>query len=189
MSSVGVHKRILIGGGVRSGKSAFALARARQLGARRAFVATARGVDDDMRARIARHQQERGADFTTIEEPIALAHVLAGLAETEVVVVDCVTLWLANLLLRGDDESTILRHVDALVEVLRAPRFDVILVTNEVGMGVHPEQALGRAFRDVAGRAHQRLARGADEIYFAVLGMMLRLRPGPVKIEPFTEET
>ena len=186
--SPGAHKRIFIGGGVRSGKSAFALWRARQLGARRAFVATARGLDDEMRQRIMRHLEDRGTDFTTIEEPLELSATLRSLADAEVVVVDCVTLWLANLLLRGDDESAILHHVDALVEVLRAPRFDVILVTNEVGMGVHPEQALGRAFRDVAGRAHQRLARGADEIYFAVLGMMLRLRPAPVEIEPFTEE-
>lgn len=180
--------RILIGGGVRSGKSAFALTLARRLGRRRTFVATARGLDEEMRRRIAQHQRDRGTDFTTIEEPLELPSLLEHVADVDVVVVDCVTLWLSNLLLRGDDEGVILSHVDRLVDVLRAPRFHALLVTNEVGMGVHPEHALGRVFRDVAGRAHQRLARGADEIYFAALGVMLRLRPPPVAVEPFGED-
>lgn len=175
---------IVVGGGVRSGKSAFAVARARQVGARRVFVATARALDDEMHARIAQHQVERGADFTTIEEPIRVVGALAALADVDVAVVDCVTVWLSNLMLRGDDEPAILAQVDELVALLRRLPFTSILVTNEVGMGVHPETALGRMFRDVTGRAHQRLARCADEIYFAALGVLLRLRPGPVEVQP-----
>lgn len=176
-------KLILIGGGVRSGKSAFAIARARELGARRVFVATARALDDDMQQRIADHRAERGDDFQTMEEPIELANRLGALTYVDVVVVDCLTLWLSNLLLRGDDESAILGEVDALVEAAKRVAFTTIVVTNEVGMGVHPETALGRRFRDVAGRAHQRLATAADEIYFAALGVLLRLRPAPIEVQ------
>ncbi len=179
---MGAAKCVLIGGGVRTGKSAFALERARQLGRRRVCVATARPVDDEMRARIARHQQDRGSDFRTIEEPLDLATALRRLTDVDVVVVDCLTLWLSNLLIRGDDEAHILTHVDTLAEDLKAVAFHTVLVTNEVGMSVHPEHPLGRAFRDVTGRAHQRLARGADEIYFAALGVIVRLRPDPVAI-------
>jgi len=175
-----VSHYILIGGGVRSGKSAFALARARRLGRRRVFLATARALDAEMHDRIARHRAERGDDFTMIEEPLALVTTLGRLHDVDVVVVDCLTLWLSNLLWRGDDEAAILAQVDALAGTLRQAPFTSLLVTNEVGMGVHPETTLGRTFRDLAGRAHQRLARDAAEVYFAALGMLLRLRPAPV---------
>jgi adenosylcobinamide kinase / adenosylcobinamide-phosphate guanylyltransferase len=174
---------ILIGGGARSGKSAFALARARQLGVRRICVATARPVDDEMQARIARHRRDRGADFETIEEPLELPATLRMLAGVDVVVVDCLTFWVSNLLLRGDDEMHILSEVEVFADVVREVAFHTLVVTNEVGMSVHPEHALGRTFRDLVGRAHQRLARNADEIYFAALGVIVRLRPGPVAIE------
>jgi adenosylcobinamide kinase/adenosylcobinamide-phosphate guanylyltransferase len=182
-----VGKRTLIGGGVRSGKSAFALSLARQRGARRAFVATAQRLDDDMRTRIGRHQRERGADFATVEEPIELTAALRHLAEVDVVVVDCLTVWIANLLVGGTEEAIIAARVDELAALLPALPFDVVMVTNEVGMGVHPETALGRTFRDVVGRAHQRLAQTADEIYFAALGVILQLRPGPVTLQPPAE--
>ncbi len=174
---------ILIGGGVRSGKSAFAVSLARELGVRRAFLATARVYDDEMRDRIARHQAERGAAFRTLEEPAALAAALRRLEGIDVAVVDCLTLWLSNLLLDGLTPPEIEERVEELAAVLAERRFHAVLVTNEVGMGVHPETALGRTFRDLAGRAHQRLARCADEIHFAVLGVVLRLRPGPVEIQ------
>ena len=181
-------KRILIGGSVRSGKSALALRLARRLGLRRVFVATAQGLDEEMRRRIAQHRQDRGTDFATIEEPLELPSVVERVTDADVVVVDCVTLWLSNLLLRGDDEAAILKRVDRLVDVVQAARFHFVAVTNEVGMGVHPEHAVGRAFRDVAGRTHQRLAVCANEIYFAALGVMLRLRPPPLTSAPFEED-
>ena len=174
---------ILVGGGVRSGKSAFALALARRLGQRRTFVATAQALDDEMRTRIATHAQERGSDFETVEAPLELSAALRGVTATDVVVVDCLTLWLSNLLLRGDTQGDIEAAVEELARVVDARRFHCVLVTNEVGMGVVPESALGRAFRDVTGRAHQRLSRVADEIYFAVLGTMLRIRPEPVSVQ------
>jgi adenosylcobinamide kinase/adenosylcobinamide-phosphate guanylyltransferase len=177
-------KRIVIGGGVRSGKSAFAVSLARRLGTRRAFVATAQEVDADLRERIARHRQARGADFVTFEVPFELETTLRQLTDIDVVVVDCLTVWLANLLVRGVEESTIATRVGALAASLLEVPFHILIVTNEVGMGVHPETALGRTFRDVVGRAHQCLSRVADEIYFAALGVIIRLQPAPVELQP-----
>ncbi|ALA58031.1 bifunctional adenosylcobinamide kinase/adenosylcobinamide-phosphate guanylyltransferase [Nitrospira moscoviensis] len=173
---------VLIGGGARSGKSAFALSRARSLGTRRAFVATAQALDAEMKERIAEHARTRGTDFRTIEEPLALAEKLLELHDTDVVVIDCLTLWLSNLLLRDEAEVRILEQVEALAGVLEQRAFHAVIVTNEVGMGVVPETSLGRAFRDVAGRAHQRVAGVADEVYWAILGSVLRIRPAPVLV-------
>jgi adenosylcobinamide kinase/adenosylcobinamide-phosphate guanylyltransferase len=175
----GAGRIILVGGGARSGKSRFALGHARRLGQRRTLVATAEGLDDEMRARIARHRDERGADFTTVEVPLALPEALAEL-DTEVVVIDCLTLWLSNLLLAELAAPAIEQRIEALAGVLARRRFHAVVVSNEVGMGLVPETPLGRAFRDLTGGAHQRLARAADEIYLAALGMVLRLHPAPI---------
>jgi adenosylcobinamide kinase / adenosylcobinamide-phosphate guanylyltransferase len=183
---------ILIGGGVRSGKSAFALTRARDLGRRRVFLATAQAWDEEMRERIRRHRDERARSFRTVEEPLAVPQALAELSQTDVVLIDCLTLWLSNLLLAGANEADALASVDELIATIARVPFPVVVVTNEVGMGIVPESALGRLFRDVAGRAHQRLARAASEIHLAALGVVLRLRPSPVEIvnpAPVEEET
>lgn len=173
--------KVLIGGGVRSGKSAFALGLARRLGARRVYVATAEAGDQEMAIRIDRHVRERGADFRTVEAPIRVVEAVKAIDDADVVVLDCLTLWVSNLLLRGDSEGEMLGQVDQLVATLHEKVFHAIVVTNEVGMGVVPETPLGRAFRDVCGRAHQALAHASDEIYFGALGTMIRLRP--VEIE------
>jgi adenosylcobinamide kinase/adenosylcobinamide-phosphate guanylyltransferase len=154
------------------------------LGARRVFVATAEALDAEMRERIAQHRQERGDDFQTVEEPIALPEAISSLRDVDVVVFDCLTLWLSNLLLRHESSQRILQRVDELTEVIRRRTFHCIVVTNEVGMGVVPETPLGRAFRDLAGLAHQRIARCADEVYVAILGSVLRIRPAPVEVQP-----
>jgi adenosylcobinamide kinase/adenosylcobinamide-phosphate guanylyltransferase len=177
---------VLIGGGVRCGKSAFALLRARELGAeRRVFIATAQGFDGEMRERISAHQLERGALFETFEEPLALPETLrAHSSSGAVVVVDCLTLWLSNLLLAAASDAQIAERVVELARVLRERLCHTILVTNEVGMGLVPEHPLGRRFRDCAGRAHQALAPLCDELYFGMLGSLLRLRPEPVGVIP-----
>lgn len=180
------RRLVLVGGGVRSGKSAFALARARRLPGPRVFLATAEPLDDEMAARIARHRTERdrgggdGDAFVTVEAPRDLAEALARLGEAETVLVDCLTLWLSNLLVGGLTPAGVLERVDELAVVLARRRVHAIVVSNEVGLGIVPETPLGRAFRDVAGIAHQRLAAISDEVYFAALGTVLRLRPGPV---------
>jgi adenosylcobinamide kinase / adenosylcobinamide-phosphate guanylyltransferase len=173
-------KIVLLGGGVRSGKSAFALDLALRLGKTRAFIATATALDEEMKSRIERHQRERQGEFTTIEEAIDLASALDALGDYDVAVVDCLTLWLSNLLLNQESVEAILTRADAVVRVLQKRRFHVVLVTNEVGMSVHPPTPLGRTFVEVAGFTHQRVARVADEIYLAVLGTMLRIKPAPL---------
>jgi adenosylcobinamide kinase / adenosylcobinamide-phosphate guanylyltransferase len=179
---------ILVGGGARSGKSRFALALAERLAGgtaqgRCVFLATARPSDHEMAERIARHQQERHAGWETVEEPIDLPGALAR-ADADVVLVDCLTLWLSNLLLRGDATAAIEAAVEDLGRAARARAGHVVLVTNEVGMGIVPEHALGRVFRDLAGRTHQRLGSLADEVYMAMMGLVVRLRPGPLVALP-----
>lgn len=173
---------ILIGGGVRTGKSAFAIELSRTLGQRRVFVATAEAKDDEMRERIARHQIDRGDEFVTIEEPLDLTEVLLGITDTDVVLIDCLTLWLSNMLLRDCSTSQVEQEVERLVEAIEKSRFNTVIVTNEVGMGIVPESVLGRLFRDLAGHAHQRLASQAERIYLAALGVILRLRPEPIQV-------
>jgi adenosylcobinamide kinase/adenosylcobinamide-phosphate guanylyltransferase len=174
----------LIGGGVRSGKSAFAVERALALGPSRVFVATARPVDPDMAARIARHRRDRDERFETAEEPLELARVLGSLCEREVdvVVVDCVTLWLSNLMLRHRDRDPgdLLADVDDVIGAARRGRHETIFVTNEVGHSLHADTELGRKFQDLSGWANQRLARAADQIYVSMLGVVVRVVPGPL---------
>jgi len=173
---------VLIGGGARSGKSRWSLARGMALGERRLFLATAERSDDEMRDRIERHRAERGGTFDTIEEPLALPEAIAADRDHDVIVVDCLTIWIANQLVGGAPPEAVLARVDALADVLRGRRAHVVLVSNEVGMGLVPETPLGRVFRDLAGAAHQRLAPLADELFLAVTGVVLRLRPAPVEV-------
>jgi adenosylcobinamide kinase/adenosylcobinamide-phosphate guanylyltransferase len=186
--SAGRPPFVLVGGGARSGKSRFALERALELGARAAggrcvFVATAEASDDEMRARIARHREERGGRLRTLEVPRELPRALDEIEDADVVLVDCLTLWLSNLLVGGATADEAGARVEELRAAIARRRVPIVLVTNEVGMGLVPETPLGRVFRDVAGLAHQHLARDADEIHFAALGLVLRLRPDPVAVQ------
>jgi adenosylcobinamide kinase/adenosylcobinamide-phosphate guanylyltransferase len=173
---------ILAAGGARSGKSGFALARARALGRRPLFIATAERSDDEMRDRIARHRAERGTIFETLEEPRALPEALAADRDHDVILVDCLTIWISNLLVGGMTADGVEARIGDLTAALGARRAHVVIVSNEVGMGLVPDTPLGRVFRDVTGRAHQRIAAVADELYLAAMGVLLRLRPGPVEV-------
>src|SRR5690242_13769407 len=135
-----------------------------------------------MRVRIAQHRRERGVDFATLEEPVAVAEALHALRDLDVVVIDCLTLWLSNLLLQELPEDCIVERVDALCDALQRAPFSSVIVTNEVGMGIVPEHPLGRSFRDLAGPAHQRIARRAGEVYLAAVGCVLRIAPAPVQL-------
>lgn len=166
----------LILGGARSGKSALALRRAAQAGRAVAWIATAEAKDAEMAARIARHRAERPAHWRTVEEPLRLAAVLRRLASPEsCVVVDCLTLWLSNLLLAAD-APLLERETAALLEALPALPGDVILVANEVGLGIVPENALARRFRDEAGRLNQAVAAVCERITFVAAGLPLVLK-------------
>ena len=174
-----VHRSDLILGGVRSGKSreALRLAAATPRGSRGAFLATARAVDGDMEARIARHRAERPKGWGTVEEPydvVAACESLAG--RVDVVVLDCLTLWVANLLLRGDPEKSILAAADALGDFLAKRRFSLIIVSNEVGAGVHPASEVGLRFRDALGGVNQRIAAAADRVSYMVAGLSMTIK-------------
>lgn len=178
---------VLIGGGVRSGKSEFALVRARGFGPRRAFVATAQAFDAEMRARIDAHKKERDSSFVTIEAPLDLEPVFRTQIDVDVIVVDCLTLWLSNLMMTDADDATIEASIDQLVRAAAEATPSLVFVTNEVGLGIVPENALARRFRDHAGRLHRRLATRADEVYLGAMGVMLRLVPGPIeRVPPWT---
>jgi len=168
----------LVLGGARSGKSAFAqrAAEAAAVGERPVLIATGQAFDDEMRERIARHQADRGDAWLTIEAPLNLAGALDELDEREAVVVDCLTLWLSNHMLADHDLAT---ERSTLIEAVVSCRARLLLVSNEVGWGVVPETALGRRFRDEAGRLHQDLAAVADEVILIVAGLPLRLKPQP----------
>jgi adenosylcobinamide kinase / adenosylcobinamide-phosphate guanylyltransferase len=162
---------ILITGGARSGKSKYAEQRAAALGSRRLYIATAEAKDEEMARRIAEHKQRRGNDWRTIEEPLALsAALLAQRGRTECALVDCVTLWLSNLLLRHDVDFAA-RNVEELMETLARLDFHVVLVTNEVGWSIVPDHPLGRQFRDLAGWTNQQIAAAADEVILTVAGV------------------
>jgi adenosylcobinamide kinase / adenosylcobinamide-phosphate guanylyltransferase len=162
---------ILIGGGARSGKSRYALEKARGIAGTRAFLATAEAFDEEMSTRIRRHQEDRGDDFTTIEEPIDLAPIITD-SKFDVLVVDCLTLWLSNLMFANR-----LDEIDRLIAAAKATIETVIFVTNEVGSGIVPtDHALARDFRDRAGILNQRIAAIAQEVYLMVFGQPLRIK-------------
>ena len=169
---------VLIGGGVRSGKSRFALDYAAKRFERRAFIATAQAGDDEMAERIRRHQAARGPDWTTIEEPFDLAGALARNAnDYDGLVVDCLTLWLSNVLLSPDHNAA--KEIENLQQHLRDWKGPgLVVVTNEVGCGIVPENALAREYRDLAGELNQTVGRLADEIYWMVFGTPLNVGKG-----------
>ena len=166
---------VLVGGGSRSGKSTYALTLARALTAPRAFVATAQPYDDEMRERIAHHQLERANEFATIEEPFDLAAVIKRLEATHpVIIIDCLTLWLTNLLLQ--QEASLNVHTTAFLQAASVSNATVIAVTNEVGCGIVPDNALSRKFRDLQGRLNQETARAAREVYWMVFGCAMKVK-------------
>jgi adenosylcobinamide kinase/adenosylcobinamide-phosphate guanylyltransferase len=175
-------KFVLVGGGVRSGKSAFALERARAFGDQLVFVATAEALDDEMRERADRHRAERGQAFRTVECPRELVQCLRGLTDVDGVVIDCLTLWISNLMMAGLSAAEIDARVVELADCLRSVDFQSVLVSNEVGLGIVPDNAMARAFRDATGRAHQVLGRAANELYFGVMGQLLRIKPAPLEL-------
>jgi adenosylcobinamide kinase/adenosylcobinamide-phosphate guanylyltransferase len=161
-------------GGARSGKSRFAEIMARETGLDRHYVATGRAFDDEMGQRIATHQADRGHDWTTHEVIVDLAGALAELdGPSRVVVVDCLTLWVTNLMMEQADMTA---AADALVARLSCCTAHVILVSNEVGLGIVPENQMAREFRDHAGRLHQKVAAIADQVFFMAAGLSLKMK-------------
>jgi adenosylcobinamide kinase/adenosylcobinamide-phosphate guanylyltransferase len=149
----------------------------RSASARTAFVATARTSDGDMRDRIARHQAERPSEWRTVEEPVDVAGTCRRLVpQLDLIVVDCLTVWVANLLERGHNDAAVLSAADELAAVLGERAVSLIVVSNEVGEGVHPPTEIGLRFRDLLGTVNQRIAAAADLVTLMVAGI-----PVPIK--------
>ena len=171
-----MRSSLLVLGGVRSGKSRFAVGGA-SCAARIVVIATAQATDPDMAARIARHQAERPSHWVTVEEPLALADALDRLpAPLDGVIVDCLTVWVANLMLRGDSDDAVLKAADALAERVATLAVPITLVSNEVGHGVHPVTADGLRFADLLGRVNQRLAAACARVVLMVAGLPLAVK-------------
>jgi adenosylcobinamide kinase/adenosylcobinamide-phosphate guanylyltransferase len=173
----------LITGGTRSGKSSLALELSLKGYSRRAFIATAVVLDPEMKERISRHRKERGDRFDTVEEPLDLVRALVDLPrEIEVVVVDCLTVWLGNLYHHNKGVDTeVLKLVEDFLDGLDKIPCDLILVTNEVGCGVVPDNALARSFRDTVGYLNRKLAERAARVYLMCMGIPLVLKGTPLQ--------
>ncbi len=171
---------VLVLGGARSGKSSCAESLARQ-GERTLFVATAQALDDDMKQRILKHRERRPASWDTLEEPLdPVAAIPSALADHDTLLLDCLTVWVSNLLLEMEDEADaeaeILARAGALLDLYEQVDTRWILVSNEVGLGIIPETELGRRYRDLLGRVNQLFATRADKVYLMVAGLALELK-------------
>lgn len=160
-------------GGARSGKSRHAMLLAEREANHPVLIATAVAGDEEMRRRIAHHQRERGDRWTTVEAPLELAGAVTALAGGATAVVDCLTLWLSNLILEKRDPEA---EMTQLLQVVDASPARLILVSNEVGLGIVPANPLGRRFRDEQGRLNQRAAEAADEVILLTAGLPLTLK-------------
>lgn len=168
-------RHVLILGGARSGKTSFSEKLAMGSGTKPAYLATAQALDAEMRERVASHQAGRSGRFATIEEPLDLAGALTRAARHhDVILVDCLTLWITNLLMANKDVAGAVSELGETLSRIEAAR--IILVSNEVGMGIVPDNAMARTFRDLAGSAHQRLAEICDDVYFVVAGLPMVLK-------------
>ncbi len=171
------RKIYFITGGARSGKSAYAEKLAGGLTGRRAYLATAQALDAEMGTRIAKHRKDRDSTWDTYEEPLAVADLLRKISgRYQVALVDCLTLWLSNVMAHRDGDAAVLRDVETLVKALSDFEGACIVVSNEVGLGIVPDNPLARKFRDFAGMLNQKVAQTADEVYFTAAGIPMRIK-------------
>jgi adenosylcobinamide kinase/adenosylcobinamide-phosphate guanylyltransferase len=169
-----MNRHCLVLGGARSGKSRYAETLAKPHAGDCIYIATAEPGDEEMQARITHHRTRRGGGWRTIEEPVKLLHTLRKEASRErFILVDCVTLWVSNLLLEGRPVQV---HVDELCNALPELEAGIVFVSNEVGLGIVPENSLARRFRDEAGLANQKLAAACAEVVFMAAGVPLKLK-------------
>jgi adenosylcobinamide kinase/adenosylcobinamide-phosphate guanylyltransferase len=172
---------ILITGGARAGKSSYAQKLAAAIGGRVLFVATAEAKDEDMRLRIENHRKSRPLNWDTLESPSEVARAIDEKAgEYPVVVIDCITMLVSNIMLNAGDESSaesdVVKEINALIKVMQSKSSAFILVSNEVGLGIVPDNEMSRTYRDLLGRANQLLAQYADEVYLLVAGIPVKIK-------------
>ncbi|MFH2137369.1 MAG: bifunctional adenosylcobinamide kinase/adenosylcobinamide-phosphate guanylyltransferase [Candidatus Omnitrophota bacterium] len=173
-----MKKVILVTGSVRSGKSSYAVNLAKATKAKVSFLATCQPQDAEMKKRVKKHKNSRPKSWKTIEEPIEISKVISKLKINEVLIIDCLTLWISNLLLSGLTEKEILKNIKEFVTVLKESKASIIIVSNEVGWGIVPDNKLARIFRDIIGTAHQIIAKVSDEVYLMIAGIPVRIVEG-----------
>jgi len=163
-------------GGIKSGKTKFALKKAEELNSGKLYyIATARAIDEEMKERIERHKRERGEKWITIEEPIDVDGVLKTIPKGSVIIIDCLTTWLTNLLIENYDvEEKTNKLIDILLKI--KTDLDLFLISNEVGLAIIPDNPLGRKFIDISGNLHQKVAQIADEVYFILCGCEIKIK-------------
>lgn len=173
-----MSRHVLVLGGARSGKTSFAEKLAMGAGVKPAYLATAEALDAEMRERVETHRRMRATRFETIEEPLELPRALEEAASRhDVILVDCLTLWITNLLGAGRDVAAAVEQLGTSLARIEEPR--VILVSNEVGLGIVPDNPLARTFRDLSGSTHQRMAEICTDVYFVVAGLPMTLKGTP----------
>lgn len=173
-----MKQNIFVIGGCRSGKSRYALDTAQKLSEKnKVFIATCDPYDDEMKRRIARHQKERSDRWITVEAPLSLPEaVIESSRKADVILVDCLTLWITNLLMESEDEEKITRYIMQLIQAVEKVHCPVIMVSNEVGTGIVPENKLARLFRDIVGLVNQNVARCADKVVWTVAGIPVQIK-------------
>jgi len=170
-------RMIFITGGCRSGKSRYALDYANRHFSKKLFLATSEALDQEMAQRIENHKRVRGPEWQTVEEPVEIANKIKEHGgDGKVILIDCLTLWLYNLLMRWDDDSRVIDETDKLINVIKQNPASFILVTNEVGLGIVPADPLSRRYRDLLGTMNQRIAAALDTVIFMVSGIPLFLK-------------
>ncbi len=185
-------KIVFITGGARSGKSSFAMAEASKIDGRKAYIATAEALDEEMKERIEKHKKQRGNKWDTYEEPLNISALVKKIEKDyNVIVIDCLTLWLSNLLIRAQNTEhrtqTIEKEIEKLINTLNLFKKSsgcdldsgfctLFIVSNEVGMGIVPGNEMARRFRDWAGMLNQRVAEIADEVYIVVSGIPVKIK-------------
>jgi adenosylcobinamide kinase / adenosylcobinamide-phosphate guanylyltransferase len=170
-------KMILITGGCRSGKSRFALDYANQHFSKKIYLATCEALDEEMGQRIEHHKKMRSPEWQTIEEPIEIVNKIRRYGdEVDVILLDCITLWLSNLLMRRKNDLDIMDEVNRLIDTINQGQTSLILVSNEVGMGIVPADPLSRRFRDLSGMANQKIAEVVNTVILTVSGIPIFLK-------------
>jgi len=170
-------KLIFVTGGCRSGKSQFALDYANRHFRKKLYLATCEALDEEMAKRIKDHQKRRGADWQTAEEPTEIAAAIHQHEnDVEVILLDCITLWLSNLLMRQKSDHEVMNEVSRLIDTVKKGPLSFIFVSNEVGMGIVPIESLGRRFRDLSGMANQKMAEAVQTVIFMVSGIPVFLK-------------
>lgn len=190
LKETGMSRLILVTGGARSGKSTFAEEKAKECGHNVLYVATSKPIDDEMKQRIAKHKAQRPSEWETLEVYKNLEYAISNhIQGKEAVLLDCITIMITNLMLEEtfdwdsltrdkvqEIENSIQHQIERLICLSKVSEVTFVIVTNEIGLGIVPATAMSRDFRDIAGRMNQIIARAADEVYFCVSGIPMKIK-------------